>query len=549
MHLRALDASIAERAGRNRPGLVERGLALVNAKELGAAQLLFQAANTMALPGYEKLGEAMDRLALQQSDLRIWGSAASDLSVWRNLDTAAVGPNSESIAPLPFIEYVVRSGNREKLLAQLRSFANLGVQEMLRFRGLTSTVIFAPSPSASGQALDAAILSCGLLLEEGRLTSSLSNAVMSLAAEANRGVNSEPFEQVLLDLMSLGQRFNWGQLVAFIGQIEDTETLRLLTAFVREGYSLPVLFSAVQLSGQPADVARYLVKFSQTGLKDLRDTLRFGSGGLQELLRRNQRLYASNLLARVDARLPFAAYCAWATDYSLREPQLALSVKWLLYLGAGFLLAAAAHFAKRVPVLERPLQVRGFHLARETLFALGFLLVVLLLSEPFLAGDSQQGTFYPLRLRLPMVGGVAAAEALRAHTTFMNPTSLLTLLLFFVLQGLLYIASLVKLAEIRRQRIAPRVQLKLLENEDHLFDAGLYLGFVGTIVSLIMFSLGVIKLSLMAAYSSTSFGIIFVSIFKIFHLRPTRRKLLLEAETAPMTEPAASAARAYGTSL
>jgi hypothetical protein len=43
-------------------------------------------------------------------------------------------------------------------------------------------------------------------------------------------------------------------------------------------------------------------------------------------------------------------------------------------------------------------------------------------------------------------------------------------------------------------------------------------------------SLGVIKPSLMAAYSSTSFGIIFVSIFKIFHLRPLRRRLLLETE-------------------
>ena len=37
----------------------------------------------------------------------------------------------------------------------------------------------------------------------------------------------------------------------------------------------------------------------------------------------------------------------------------------------------------------------------------------------------------------------------------------------------------------------------------------------------------------MAAYSSTSFGIIFVSFFKIFQLRPARRKLLLEAESAP----------------
>ena len=37
----------------------------------------------------------------------------------------------------------------------------------------------------------------------------------------------------------------------------------------------------------------------------------------------------------------------------------------------------------------------------------------------------------------------------------------------------------------------------------------------------------------MAAYSSTSFGIIFVVVFKIFNLRPMRRKLLLEAESTP----------------
>jgi hypothetical protein len=90
------------------------------------------------------------------------------------------------------------------------------------------------------------------------------------------------------------------------------------------------------------------------------------------------------------------------------------------------------------------------------------------------------------------------------------------------------------------------MKLKLLENEDHLFDAGLYLGFFGTIVSLILVSLGVFKQpSLMAAYSSTSFGILFVSFFKIAHLRPARRKLLLEADATPNDEPAAAPAQTY----
>ena len=49
-----------------------------------------------------------------------------------------------------------------------------------------------------------------------------------------------------------------------------------------------------------------------------------------------------------------------------------------------------------------------------------------------------------------------------------------------------------------------------------------------------------VSLRLGAAYSSTSFGIIFVSVFKIFHLRPTRRRLVMETETEAV-QPAAPA--------
>ena len=172
--------------------------------------------------------------------------------------------------------------------------------------------------------------------------------------------------------------------------------------------------------------------------------------------------------------------------------------------------------------------------SREILFGLGFLLVILLLTEPFLSHESQKVEF-PLRLRLPLTGAAVTKTVDGQKHLFMNQKSLLTLLLFFVLQGLLYIACLVKLAEIRRQKIPPRIKLRLLENEEHLFDAGLYLGFAGTIISLILVSLKIMEASLMAAYGSTSFGIIFVSIFKIFHLRPTRRRLLLESESSSDT--------------
>ena len=63
-----------------------------------------------------------------------------------------------------------------------------------------------------------------------------------------------------------------------------------------------------------------------------------------------------------------------------------------------------------------------------------------------------------------------------------------------------------------------------------MFDAGLYVGLGGTVLSLLILTLKLAAVGLMAAYASTLFGIIFVSILKILHVRPVRRKFLIEAE-------------------
>jgi hypothetical protein len=366
------------------------------------------------------------------------------------------------------------------------------------------------------------------------------DALLEQAALARTRASAESLEEILMDVMSLGQRLNWGQLKVFVSDIPDPHTLTLLAQQSRNaGADWPVLFSAVVLSQKPDEVAAYVNDFSQTGLKDLARSLRYGEGGLDELLKRHEQLYSSTVRQELAGSGPLALLFRAGADYALQAPWFALTIKWFFYLSAGFLLAVAGHFAwPTPPEIEEPLQVRGFHLARELLFALGFLLVVLLLSEPFLASESQKAEF-AFRLRLP---GVAASNIVPAvKQTLMNPKSLITIALFFVLQGLLYVACRVKLAEIKRQKVPARVKLKLLENEEHLFDGGLYLGFAGTIICLILVSLGVIQQSLMAAYSSTSFGVIFVSAFKIFNLRPVRRTMLMQAETqsteTPQSEP------------
>lgn len=525
-HLRAVDARVIEKAGKKTTALVEEGLKQTGENKLGAAQLLLRAADEETIPGREQLRLAVTNLAAAHPGFLIWGGSEPHLEILFETESRKPRPTPE-----PFTDFIVRLENRSRVLALLQASSRPIVLEVLRCRELTNTVLFPPSRSASGQALDAAVSVCGLLLDEGHFSASLSNTIYTLASDANDRRNSQPLEQFLLDLMSLGQRLNWGQLVEFVSAIEDPETLRLQANIARRAEGeLPVLFSAVELTGNPKGVAKYLMSFSQTGLQDVGGSLRYGAGGVNELLQRNQRLYSSDSTEQIAARAGFGILSRAGLDYCWRKPWFARILKWLFYVIGGYLLATAVHFV-RPAGLELPSYVRGVHVAREILFALGFLVVVLLLSEPFLSQESQKMEF-PFRLRLPTVGQAVPAAISGAKTMLMDQKSLLTLLLFFVLQGLIYTACVVKLAEIRRQRVAARIKIRLLENEEHLFDAGLYLGFAGTIISLILVSMNVIKPSLMAAYGSTSFGIIFVSIFKIFHLRPARRRLLLESEAS-----------------
>ncbi len=514
MHLRAVDPAILQRAGYGTTSLVDCGVTLAREKHPDSARLLLQAAQTENISGAGEIALALSNPGLSNS------------------------------AAIPATEYVIRLENRDRMLNALTASTSHGVRELMDCRKLNNTVLFPPSSSASGQAFDAALCVCGRLMEDNALTPRLSGMLADWAYSANHRRSTEPLETMAMDLLSLGERFDWDQLESFTRNIPEAGTLHVVAEEARNaGGQLPVLFAAVELSQAPEPLAAYLDNFSQTGLNDVGAALRYGAGGVNELTSRNQRLYDSPAMRRLRGAGPFGLFFRAGSDYALRVPWFALTVKWFFYISCGFLIALALHIA-RPPLapIEEPLQVTGLHLAREGLFALGFLLVVLLLSEPFLAQESQKAD-NSSQLRLPGVGAVATGTVTNVKAKLFMATSLLTLLIFFVLQALLFCACLVKLAEIRRQNVVPRVKLKLLENEEHLFDAGLYLGFGGTIVCLILASLSLTQFSLMAAYSCTAFGILFVSIFKIFQLRPVRRQLLLESEIERVpvaTEPAAA---------
>jgi hypothetical protein len=521
-HFCAVDFAVVQRAGENSPSLADDALALIGKGRMDAARWLVQLAQSNHLPGAEKALSASARPPV-----------APTSQIQELLNTGPVAPGQTNGYSLPLTKSVMLLENRDRVLAFLQAAPSPAVRELMRCQDLTNTVLFPPSSTAAGQTFDGALSVCGLLLQQDSLAGGLRDAVLDRAAAANRGEDSEPLEQVLVDMMSLGERLNWEQLVCFVRHIGDAQTLDRLAVEARNtsAANLPILYAAVVLSEKPDAVAAYLGNFSQTGLEDLGASINLGAGAVDELTRHNQRIFTSDLRRRAAAAPLLSHFSRGAANYALRFPQIAAIVKGFLYLSGGFLLAVALNLVRSAPANGEPRRGRGLNASREMLFALGFLAVVLVVSEPFLAQASQKVDF-PLRLRMLSMSSVAATVMSGAKTKLMNTGSLLILLLFFVLQALIYTACLAKLADIRGQKVPAPLRLKLLENEEHLFDAGLYLGFFGTIVALILAMMGVTQFSLMSGYSSTAFGIIFVSIFKIFHLRPYRRQLLLEGAGA-----------------
>jgi hypothetical protein len=112
----------------------------------------------------------------------------------------------------------------------------------------------------------------------------------------------------------------------------------------------------------------------------------------------------------------------------------------------------------------------------------------------------------------------------------MEPSTLLSIGVFALLQVSMYLLCLVKIREVAHAAVPPLVKLKLMENEENLFDGGLYIGIAGTATALVLQVLRIIPGDLLAAYSSNLFGIICVALVKIRHVRPYKRTLILQSQ-------------------
>lgn len=522
-NVKSLNPALLREAGRGTPGAADLGRQLLAVDKPGPAGLAWEAARLVGDPGAPQLQAALDAYRREHRDLIPWGGWDVALEPLLAGRTAALPTEST-----PVLQFLVTAQARENLRHYLRTSRLPGVQTVLKTAGITQTQRFIAASRPGGQPLDAVILLTAYLWQRENLSGSLQRDVRALAETAVATNQLGALEDFYLDVLTLGRRLNWVQLSELLRTASSPGTVAQFAHLARVAPEhLPAIYTAALMTRSADSVARYLITYGKPGAENLRLALASGEGAVKQLVQRQAPV--------TQATGPeFEAGAAFV----LRHPETALFLKYACFLAGAFLVLRSVDL-RLFRSAENALRAAFPRMGSGVLAAI-LTFIFFVFSEPFLL-KAAAATDYQIRLIVPILGQTAAAATPAAPsnpTPTMDTTTLLSILAFLLLQVGMYVICLLKISEIERQQIPVLTKLKLMENEENLFDGGLYIGIAGTATALVLQVLGLIEANLLAAYSSNLFGIVCVALVKIRHVRPYKRKLILEGQAAA---PAATA--------
>ncbi len=515
VNVKSLNLALLREAGRDTPTVAGFGRDLLELDKPGPAALVLEAAKQTGDTGAGALAVIFDNFAAQHRDMMPWGGwdvALEPLLVGRNAASSA-----QSQAVLKFMVTAQARDNLRRYLAVSRLPA---VQTLLKTAELTTTQRFVPASRPGGQPLDAVILLTAYLWQTEHLSASLQREVRVLAETAVTSGQMGDLEDFYLDILTLGQRLNWIQLSELLrttGSLGTVGQFAHLTRVAPE--HLPVIYTAALMTRSADSVAHYLIAFGRPGADNLRLALGYGQGAVEQLVLRQAPVTRG-------AGPEFELGAAFA----LRHPELALLGKYASFLAGIFLLLRSVDLRLFRP-LESALR-NAFPRMGSGVIAAILTFIFFAFSEPFLLKAAPVSE-YKIRLTIPVLGALAApAPAPLTPANHMDITTILTITIFAAIQVGMYITCLVKISEVARSGLPAATRLRLMENEENLFDGGLYIGIAGTATALVLQVLHFIDANLLAAYSSNLFGIVCVALVKIRHVRPYKRQLILELQSA-----------------
>lgn len=511
VNLKSLSPALLEAAGRGTPSVAALGQQLVDTEKVGPAELVLSAAQAVNDPGAPALADAVDKFAAQQANLVAWGGWDPFLEPLVKLHEG-----EGQTASTPVIQFLIAQKSRDALRGYLANSRSQGVRAVLALQKVRDTGRFVPAARPGGQPLDAMILLTALLYQGEHLSPELQREVRSLAETATQEGRLGEFEEFAINLLSLAQRLDWTQLAELLSRSNSTVTVGEYAHLSRVATDqLPLFYTAALLSGSADRVAEYLIQYGEAGAQDLRTALSFGRGAVQQLVTR-----------QVPVNRGRAPSISEVAGVALLHPKFTLGLKYLGYLLGAFLLFRGL---ERV-VLPRAADAPTLPRMSSGVLALFAAALVIVATEPYLL-NAAPASEYRFKLIIPLLANSAVPPNVSTDSAIaMNASTIISIAIFAALQVGIYLICLRKLGEIQREELPPLLKLRLVENEDNLFDSGLYLGMMGTATALVLQVLGVIDHNLLAAYASNLFGLVCVAFVKIRHVRGFKRKLILEAQ-------------------
>lgn len=533
-HLRSIDIRVIEASANEGRALGAVLDETIRSAHVGPTTLLMTGTK-VDLATEQAYESQIDALLEDRPSLRLSGGPGRNLEDF--LELVQSDPEASQL-PVPILPQLLPRSERASLSGMLAQSSNANVAALLEARDLRGLIRLHPASHAAGAPYDAGVLTLALLVESGHFHPALAQQIGQTAAQANLGTHAavRALEDFVIATLSLGRQLDFRSL-ADLAEITDTlsDWAQKATLFRAQPDRVAQLYSALRFTGESASVFNYLAEYSDTGRTDLDTALRNGPQATQTLLRGELPIYRPEGLVGQAASWLSQFQPQALVELSHQQRQTALGLKFALLVLAGLAFALAMGAAWRASLREVAPVEKALPsiLARNFFISLVVALTLWTLIEPEVLKSKNTANDSAPRIEFVVADTLQSLKEPIKVMQELNQVTLLVLALFFIVQLVIYTFCLIKLKEIAKQRLSADLKLKLLENEENLFDFGLYVGLGGTVLSLILVAVGVVEASLMAAYASTLFGILFVAILKVLNLRPYRRHLIIEAGSTP----------------
>lgn len=515
---KSIPETILKEAGSRSDSLASLAGDSIADERVGVARLLLDASEMAGLIRDETMDRRIESWEERFPVIARWGAWDPFLEAALNdiaLEQYSSQPGALGVA--------LAQPGRGELRGLLENSRDPLVKDLLETGELGTYKRLFPTQSVSGRPLEATLLTLGLLAQGDRLHESFRRELRGRVSEALASGDVAGIEDFYLDALSLARQLNWGQYEALLSRFQSLDTARRLRyAFHRRPDAKPLVYASSMLVDQPSSVVDYLGLFGDDGIAALQVAAGYGENAIRMLVREKLPL------ERAKGSLEASSIYSSLIGFSLQSPKLSLTMKYIaFFVGAFLCFLGLSGFNSRYRE-RNPFLLAG---AQRMFVSLASVIVLVILSEPYLSG-SGEAKGYSFRFVMPILAQVDGETVIveTEPTTSMEPATLLSVSFFFALQALVFIICLLKVRQIDREKLDSLVKLKLMENEENLFDSGLYVGIAGTCISLVMQVLGLIEANLLAAYSSNLFGILCVAIVKIRLVRPYKNKLILDSQ-------------------